>query len=114
MKKSKQQERTEIKENREQYFEEKAKKAKKMFLDCLYHFIFFTTLAVIISNDSFLNILSKTIVDVAFWALIILSITSAVLTYRWYDGWLFQLKMKNVTSRVFEGLEKDLGKYDKN
>lgn len=113
MRKSKQQERDEAKEGCEKYFEEKAKKAKKMCLDCFYHFIFFTILAIIINNDSFLHILPETIVNISFWVLTILSITSAVLTYRWYDGWLFQIKMKNITNNVLGELSKELGKYDK-
>lgn len=114
MRKSKQKDRTETKEVRKKYFEEKAEKAKKMCLDCFYHFIFFTILAIIINNDGFLHILSETIVNISFWVLTILSITSAVLTYRWYDGWLFQIKMKNITNHVLEELGKELGKYDKN
>jgi hypothetical protein len=114
MSKSKQQKRTEIKDFRKNYFEEKAKKAKKMCLSCFYHFLFFTLLTIVINNDSFLNILSETVINLSFWILTILSIISAILTYRWYDGWLFQLKMKNITNHVFEELEKELGKYDKN
>lgn len=110
--KSKQQKRTEIKDGRKKYFEEKAKKAKKMCLYCFYHFIFFTLLTFVINNDSFLHILSETVINLSFWILTMLSIISGILTYRWYDGWLFQIKMKNITNHVFEELEKNLGKYN--
>ena len=113
MKKSKKQERTAIKEQRIRYFEEKGRKAKKMCRDCAIHFLLFALLAAIIDHKAFLYILPEYLITALFWGLAGLSVVAAILAYRWYDGWMFQMQMQHVSRKVFENLEKELGKYDK-
>ena len=113
MKENNKQERTQTKENRIKYFEEKGRKASKMCRDCAIHFTLFAFLAVFINHPVFTNLLPWYIATILFWVFAGLSAVAAVLTYRWYDGWLFQIRMQHVTRDIFENLEKELGKYDK-